>query len=55
MNSIAFYEAMKKNKIKGAMIIYDHGGHGFGMAVQDPVLNQWPAQCIQWLQRQGFK
>lgn len=55
MNSIAFYAAMKKFKVKGAMIIYDHGGHGFGMAPKDPVLNQWPTQCVQWLQRLGFK
>ena len=55
MNSIAFYSALKKNKVKASMIIYDHGGHGFGMAPQDPVLNQWPMQCVQWLQRQGFK
>ena len=55
MNSVAFYAALKKNKIKASMLIYDHGGHGFGMAPQDPVLNQWPIQCVQWLQRQGFK
>jgi acetyl esterase/lipase len=55
MNSIAFYEALKKNKVKASMFIYDHGGHGFGMAPTDPMLNQWPMQCVQWLQRQGFK
>lgn len=55
MNSIAFYEALKKNKVKASMFIYDHGGHGFGMAPHDPLLSQWPMQCVQWLQRQGFK
>jgi acetyl esterase/lipase len=54
-NSIAFYSALKKYKVKSSMFIYDHGGHGFGMAPTDPVLNQWPTQCVQWLQRQGFK
>ncbi len=54
-NSIAFYEALKKHKVKASLFIYDHGGHGFGMAPQDPVLNQWPMQCVQWLQRQGFQ
>lgn len=53
-NSIAFYEALKKNKVKASLYIYDHGGHGFGMAPQDPLLNQWPMQCVQWLKRQGF-
>lgn len=55
LNSVVFYEALKKNKVPASMFIYDHGGHGFGMAVADPVLNQWPALCVQWLQRLGFR
>jgi acetyl esterase/lipase len=55
MNSVVFYEALKKNKVKASMFIYDHGGHGFGMAPQDPVLSQWPMQCVQWLKRLGFQ
>src|SRR6478735_4720829 len=55
MNSIVFYQALKKNKVASSMFIYDHGGHGFGMAPTDPVLSQWPALCIQWLQRLGFR
>lgn len=54
-NSTAFYDALKKNKVKASLFIYDHGGHGFGMAPQDPLLSQWPMQCVQWLQRQGFR
>jgi acetyl esterase/lipase len=54
MNSIAFYTALKKNKVPATMHIYDHGGHGFGMAPTDPVLSQWPALCLQWLRRMGF-
>lgn len=55
LNSVVFYEALKKNKVPASMFIYDHGGHGFGMAAADPVLSQWPALCIQWLQRLGFR
>jgi len=55
LNSIAFYQALKKNKVPASLFIYDHGGHGFGMAPTDPVLSQWPGQCLQWMQRQGFK
>ena len=54
-NSILFYEALKKYKIPASLFIYDHGGHGFGMAPTDPVLSQWPTQCVQWLERLGFK
>lgn len=55
MNSVVFYEALKKNKVKASLLIYDHGGHGFGMAPNDPLLSQWPLQVVQWLQRQGFR
>ncbi len=55
MNSIVFYEAMKKQGIPGSLFIFDHGGHGFGMAAADPVLSQWPKLCIQWMSAQGFK
>ena len=55
MNSIVFYQALKKNKVASSMFIYDHGGHGFGMAPADPVLSQWPTLCVQWLQRLGFR
>ncbi|NCI47546.1 alpha/beta hydrolase [Sediminibacterium soli] len=54
MNSIAFYTALKKNKVPATMYIYDHGGHGFGMAPADPLLSQWPTLCVQWLRRLGF-
>jgi acetyl esterase/lipase len=54
-NSIEFYLALKRNKVPASMFIYDHGGHGFGMAPQDPLLSQWPSQVVQWMQRLGFK
>ncbi len=54
-NSILFYEALKRNKVPSSLFIYDHGGHGFGMASSDAVLSQWPKQCLVWLQRLGFQ
>lgn len=54
-NSIGFYQALKKNKVPASMLIYDHGGHGFGTAPTDPVLNQWPKLCLAWMARLGFK
>lgn len=54
LNSVVFYEALKKNKVPASLYVFDHGGHGFGMAVADPILNRWPALCMQWLQKQGF-
>jgi acetyl esterase/lipase len=54
-NSIVFYEALKKQGIPASLFIFDHGGHGFGMAPSDTILNQWPKLGLQWMQRQGFK
>lgn len=53
-NSLLFYEALKKFNIPASLTIYDHGGHGFGMAASDSLLNQWPSQAVQWLHRIGF-
>ncbi len=55
MNSVAFYEALKKNQVPAAMYIFDHGGHGFGMAPTDQLLSTWPALTVQWLQKLGFR
>lgn len=54
MNSVAFYTALKRNKVPATMYLYDHGGHGFGTAPSDPLLGQWPALCLVWLRRLGF-
>lgn len=51
-NSWAFYTALKKNGVSASLHVYDHGGHGYGMAPKDPVLNSWPGLVIQWLQAQ---
>lgn len=49
-NSLSFYAALKKNNISASLHVYDHGGHGFGMAPKDPVLNSWPGLSITWIQ-----
>lgn len=54
-NGILFYKALRRFGISASLHIYDHGGHGFGMAPADPVLNTWPGLSIAWLERQGFR
>ena len=53
-NGLLFYEALRQHNIPASLHIYDRGGHGYGMAPSDPVLNTWPALCLAWLQRLGF-
>jgi len=55
MNSIVFYASLKKFMVPSSLFIFDHGGHGFGTAPTDPVLNQWPKLCLQWMQKLGFQ
>jgi acetyl esterase/lipase len=54
-NGILFYQALRKHNIPCSLHIYDHGGHGYGMAPKDPVLNTWPTLSVQWLERLGYK
>jgi acetyl esterase/lipase len=48
-NSVLFYSALRKAKVPAELHIYEKGGHGFGLAPNDPVLSTWPARCEDWL------
>ncbi|MCK7558703.1 alpha/beta hydrolase [Chitinophaga sedimenti] len=48
-NSLLFYNALKANKIPASLHIFDHGGHGYGMAPKDPVINTWPGVAVLWV------
>lgn len=54
-NSLVFYQALKQHKVPASLHVYDHGGHGYGMAPEDAVLNSWPGLCISWLKEVVFK
>lgn len=54
-NGIVFYQALLKHGVKASMHVFDHGGHGYGMGPKDPVLNQWPAMAVKWLESQGMR
>jgi acetyl esterase/lipase len=52
-NSIYFYEALINNKVKGELLVYQSGGHGFGL-VNPSTKESWMDQLIPWLQLNGF-
>jgi acetyl esterase/lipase len=54
-NGIVLYNALKKEGIKTELHIFDHGGHGYGMAPKDPVLAKWPMMAISWLKNLGIE
>jgi len=53
-NSLLFYEALKRNGVAAEMHVFEHGGHGFGLAPRDPVLSAWTTMCEAWMRRHGW-
>jgi acetyl esterase/lipase len=53
-NSVNFYLALRKAKVPAEMHIYLHGGHGFGLALLDPVLSSWTGRLADWLRVNGW-
>ena len=53
-NSLLFYEALKRNGVPTEMHVFEHGGHGFGLAPKDPVLSTWTMLCESWMRRHGW-
>jgi acetyl esterase/lipase len=53
-NSLLFALALRSAGVPFAAQIYEHGGHGYGLGGDDPVLSAWPDQCAAWLRRRGF-
>ncbi|MFY1047850.1 alpha/beta hydrolase [Chryseobacterium sp. GP-SGM7] len=55
MNSILYYKAMTKNKVKGAMFIFPKGGHRFFVTDKDALSENWKKLCADWLESIGNK
>lgn len=53
-NSLEFALALSANRVPFAMQVYEHGGHGYGLGGDDPVLSAWPRECGAWLKARGF-
>jgi acetyl esterase/lipase len=53
-NSVLFYMALRKAKVPVELHIYEKGGHGYGLAPNDPVLATWSARCEDWLRGRGI-
>ncbi len=52
-NSIQYYSALKKNKVKTELHIYEDGGHGFGLG-RSGTHTAWPKACKDWLKANDF-
>ena len=54
LNSILFYQALKKHNIPAELHIYERGRHGVGLAANDPVLATWPDRLEAWMKGRGL-
>jgi acetyl esterase/lipase len=52
-NSIMFYQALQKNKVKTEMHLFQAGGHGFGL-INPTSKDLWFHWCANWLTANGF-
>lgn len=52
-NSINYYLALKKNGVTAELHLYEKGGHGFGLGVND-TSKFWTKACEEWLKSNGY-
>jgi len=52
-NSLMFYDAMVKNKVKGEIHIYQAGGHGFGLH-NTTTKDYWFDRLKNWMDENGW-
>ncbi|MFD2941588.1 alpha/beta hydrolase [Flavobacterium notoginsengisoli] len=52
-NSINYYLALKKNGVTAELHLYEKGGHGFGLGVND-TSKFWTRDCAEWLKANGY-
>ncbi|PWT96435.1 MAG: alpha/beta hydrolase [Bacteroidetes bacterium] len=52
-NSLLFYEALVRNKVKAEMHLYQGGGHGFGMNNKS-TKDKWMDRCFSWMEANGW-
>jgi acetyl esterase/lipase len=54
MNSVMFYSALVKAGVPVEMHLFQHGGHGAGLAVANPQLREWPELLAKWMRERGL-
>lgn len=49
LNSVVFYQALKKNKVPAVLYIFPNGGHGWGLRESFEYYPQWTCLLEKWL------
>lgn len=53
-NAIMFYSALRKAGVPAELHIYNHGSHGVGLTLHDPILGTWPQLLEGWLRSRNI-
>jgi acetyl esterase/lipase len=53
-NSIIYYQGLQKYNIPSELHVFQKGGHGFGLSVDNGTQSAWPGLCISWLKSAGI-
>jgi acetyl esterase/lipase len=54
LNSILFYQALKKHGVPAELHVYERGRHGVGLAPNDTVLSTWAERLEVWMKGRGL-
>lgn len=52
-NSLLFFQAMKDKGVSGELHVYPKGGHGFGLGIGKPGVEDWMDVCVDWMQHRA--
>lgn len=51
VNSLLFYEALKRNGVKASMHVFPTGDHGWGIKPEFKYIEQWQRYVLDWLEQ----
>lgn len=54
LNSVAFYQALKKEGISSSLHIFPYGGHGYTVNKNPGSANMWPEITLEWLREMKY-
>jgi dipeptidyl aminopeptidase/acylaminoacyl peptidase len=49
-----FYSALVKAGVPAEIHLFQHGGHGAGLAAANPALSVWPDLLAKWMRERGY-
>jgi len=53
-NTVRFYLALHRAGVSAEMHVFQHGGHGFGLAAKDPADSTWTTLLLNWMRANGY-